>query len=495
MTTIRKNKKKVKIGMGLLLSVLLLVGVVIAIYFWQIRLQKPEEINMAGHTHHMGKTAMSAMHTGSESSSSTLGSCENLTEIENDAPVHKFEMTAARTPIALDNGETVDAWTFNGSSPGPIIRVTEGDRVIVTLHNKDIDEGVTIHWHGVIVPCSQDGVAGVTQDAVKPGQQFKYEFIASEPGTYWYHSHQMSSIQAEKGLLGQFIVDPKSETYSITQDIAGFMQKLDSTYMINGKTNGLAIPGKPGDKLRLRLTNATNDTMEMLVEGASYKIIAMDGHNIHEPGLIEGKNFNIGAGQRYDLLIILPDQGKVIVRSKTDDRLRMSMGSGADPIVTSNREMFSFVEYGSPLPGDNLDTLRFDQDFELKLGQNMFLSTINGQSFHHIPPMIVNEGEHVKFTITNEGGGDHPFHMHGHLFRVLSKNGEALRGSPIYLDSILTHKGETYELYLIADNPGLWMVHCHNLMHASMGMSMMLNYEGITTPYRVGTKSGNLPDL
>lgn len=109
--------------------------------------------------------------------------------------------------------------------------------------------------------------------------------------------------------------------------------------------------------------------------------------------------------------------------------------------------------------------------------------------------MTVKEGEGVLIKIANEGGGDHPFHIHGHTFRVLSKNGIPLKGSPVYLDTLLTKKDDIYEVYLEADNPGLWMAHCHDLSHASMGMSMMLNYEGITTPFRVGTKSGNLPDL
>jgi FtsP/CotA-like multicopper oxidase with cupredoxin domain len=131
----------------------------------------------------------------------------------------------------------------------------------------------------------------------------------------------------------------------------------------------------------------------------------------------------------------------------------------------------------------------------LSLDQSLFINTINGKSFHEIPPMIVEEGDRVKITITNAGGGNHPFHMHGHVFQVLSRNGQPLTGSPVYLDTLLTQKDETYEIYVLADNPGLWMMHCHNLMHASMGMSMMFNYEGLTTPYRVGTKSGNLPDL
>jgi FtsP/CotA-like multicopper oxidase with cupredoxin domain len=133
--------------------------------------------------------------------------------------------------------------------------------------------------------------------------------------------------------------------------------------------------------------------------------------------------------------------------------------------------------------------------FELKLGQALFVKSINGNAFHDIPPMIVKEGDDVLIKLTNEGGGDHPFHLHGHIFRVMSRNGILLQGSPVYLDTLLTHKGESYELYVKADNPGLWMAHCHNLQHASMGMSMMFNYENVETPYRVGTKSGNLPDL
>lgn len=490
MTTVKKKNKKVKIFLSSLLVLCLLIGATIAVYFWQIRLQKPVEINMADHMHH----SSSAMHAGHQPNSESI-SCENLTALDNDAPIRKYELTAARTSISLDNGEKIDAWTYNGLSPGPEIRVTEGDRVVVKLINKDIDAGVTIHWHGIVLPCSQDGVAGVSQDAVKPGEQFTYTFIATSPGTYWYHSHQMSSIQAEKGLMGQFIVEPKAAEYSTAQDIAVLLQKLGSAFVMNGKTSGVVIPGQPGDNVRLRLTNATNDTLGMLVEGAPYQIIALDGNAIHEPGILDATSFNMGAGQRYDLLIKLPEQGKVVVRSVQEDSLRITLGNGAEPSPATNTELFSFVKYGTPLPNDSIEQLSFDQSFELKLGQSIFMNSINGKTFHEIPPMNVKNGERIRITVTNDGGGDHPFHLHGHKFRVLSKNGESLRGSPVYLDTILTTKDETYELYLIADNPGLWMVHCHNLQHASMGMSMMLNYEGITTPYRVGTKSGNLPDL
>src|SRR5207245_1056004 len=99
-------------------------------------------------------------------------------------PVKKFTRTAA-----IRNIGGHEAWTFNGTVPGPELRVKTGDRVIVTLVNH-LPGATSIHWHGIIVPNAMDGVAGITQDAVKPGGTFTYEFVANEAGTYWYHSHQ-----------------------------------------------------------------------------------------------------------------------------------------------------------------------------------------------------------------------------------------------------------------------------------------------------------------
>lgn len=496
MTRRKKTRRLVYFGIPVLL--VLLVGAAVVAYFWQMRLQKPVEMNMAHHT--MAEMAgMDHMEhlAGMEASSSEGGvSCDSLTASESSAPIRKFDLTAARTTLKLENGKTVHAWTFNGSSPGPELRVTEGDKVVITLHNKDIEDGVSIHWHGIAVPCSQDGIAGVTQDAVPPGAQFTYTFLApATPGTYWYHSHQMSSIQVSKGLLGALIVEPKGGFESDVSETTALYQQLGSSILLNGSTEGLAVPGRPSEQVRLRLINAGNETMKFFVDGAPFRVVAMDGHDLHEPGLLEEMIVPIGAGQRYDLIIEVPKTGKVIVSSPSAKSLPITIGSGSEPHHSEGGETFSFVDYGTPLHNDPTLKVQADRHFELNLGQTLFVKSINGKAFTDIPPMIVKEGEHVFLTVSNTGGGDHPFHVHGHVFRVLSKNGVALRGSPVYLDTLLTKKGETYEVYLEANNPGLWMVHCHNLEHASMGMSMMLNYEGVTTPYRVGTKSGNLPDL
>lgn len=97
-------------------------------------------------------------------------------------------------------GVVATAWTYNGSVPGPMIRVTEGDKVRGPVFKNELPEPTTIHWHGVTVPNSMDGVPGVTQEAVKPGDSFIYEFTAQPSGTYWYHSHFNSDQQIGIGL-------------------------------------------------------------------------------------------------------------------------------------------------------------------------------------------------------------------------------------------------------------------------------------------------------
>lgn len=104
----------------------------------------------------------------------------DLVASPSDAPVKAFTLTAQTARVDL-GGKTVEAWTYNGSAPGPELRVRQGDQVVVTLKNRAIEAGVTIHWHGIAVPNAMDGVAGVTQDAVKPGQSFTYRFIAIGP--------------------------------------------------------------------------------------------------------------------------------------------------------------------------------------------------------------------------------------------------------------------------------------------------------------------------
>lgn len=123
-----------------------------------------------------------------------------------------------------------------------------------------------------------------------------------------------------------------------------------------------------------------------------------------------------------------------------------------------------------------------------------FLYTLNGEVFPNTPMLMVKEGDLVKTTIVNRGNVEHPMHLHGHHVLVLSRNGKPSTGSPWWSDTLAVLPGETYEVAFAANNPGLWMDHCHNLVHAAAGMTMHLMYEGVTTPFSVGSGTINHPE-
>ena len=135
-------------------------------------------------------------------------SVSDLVEDTDRAADVVVELTANQGTVTLASGRKVEGYTFNGSSPGPTIEATEGDLLEVRVHNEDVEDGISVHWHGVDVPNAEDGVAGVTQDAIGVGEDHVYRFVVDDPGSYWYHSHQMSHEQVIRGLFGGLVVKP-----------------------------------------------------------------------------------------------------------------------------------------------------------------------------------------------------------------------------------------------------------------------------------------------
>jgi FtsP/CotA-like multicopper oxidase with cupredoxin domain len=120
--------------------------------------------------------------------------------------------------------------------------------------------------------------------------------------------------------------------------------------------------------------------------------------------------------------------------------------------------------------------------------------TINGHLFPDVPMFVVAQGDVVRMRVENHSGEVHPMHLHGHHAVVLSRSGVASTGSPWWVDSLNVLDGESFDLAFVADNPGIWMDHCHNLPHAAQGLVAHLLYEGVTEPFRVGGGPENQPE-
>ncbi len=411
----------------------------------------------------------------------------------------KFTLTARTESIRLASGRQVEALTFDGISPGPELRVQQGDLVEVTLLNDDIPQGVTIHWHGVDVPNAEDGVAGVTQNAVPPGQRYVYRFRAEQVGTFWYHSHQVSSREVRRGLFGAFVIEPTRSTYGL--DLALAAHTFDGVATLNANDGFQSRRVSPGTRVRLRLLNTDGTPRRFTVQGTRFLVLALDGTDLNEPSPIENETLEVAGGGRVDIAFTVPRTPIWISIAETEVGLALNAGGLTRPLADSSDE-FDPAGYGKPAETPLGASSRFDRRFELTIGHRPgFLDgrpglqwTINGGIFPHVPVFVVEKGDLVHVTIGNDTDAVHPMHLHGHHLLVLSRDGVAVSGSPWWADTLNVEAGERYEVAFRADNPGIWMNHCHNLRHAADGLTMHVMYAGVATPFKIGDAAHNEPE-
>lgn len=489
----------------------------------------------------------------------------------------EFVLEAGETPWTIQKGLDALAWTYNGTVPGPQIRVKEGERVKVILKNKLLPDPVTIHWHGYPVPNAMDGVAGVTQNGVRPGEEFVYDFVASVPGTYWYHSHQDGVNQVDRGLYGTFIVEPKDEKVKYDKDFtlvidewapdligedghvgsghahggqgqggqsngsktpASSMPTMDMSKMtpedhakmmanmspeehakmmaamnmshdqmmrllyklvtVNGKGGESIEPlvVRKGDRVKLRFINAGMFKHNVHLQGQACKVTHTDGQEIPEGPEFTDRAITVGPAERYDVEFVADGRKfSIDLHDDTEGSKEFKIPIVYEDDLTPvdheglNKQgltLLDITKYSSAKPLRSPASLKFDleQTFELgskkvmKDGVEQEVYTMNGKVFPDTDPIHVRKGQRVKLRFTNPDTNDHPIHLHGHFFQVLSKNGKLLDGPPLMKDTIMIKPQEEYEIGFEANNDGEWMVHCHNLHHAASGMMTHVFYEG-----------------
>lgn len=418
-------------------------------------------------------------------------------------PDARFRLVAREAKVRLASGQEVDALTFDGTVPGPELRVHQGDLVEVTLVNRDVDPGVTIHWHGVDVPNAEDGVAGVTQDAVAPGGSHTYRFRATQVGTFWYHSHEASSTQVSRGLFGALVIEPPTRAeVGAVLDLAVVAHELDGVETLGGRDGVTSRKVLPGTEVRLRLVNTDNAPKPFVLSGTPFRVVAIDGVDLNEPGPLDDATLEVAAGGRYDIAFTMPGRPVALRVDGTPATLALSAdGHGAPPTDEAGAE-FDPATYGKPAATPFDASSDFDRAFTLTVGRKPgFFDghpgmhwTLNGGIYPDVPMLMVERGDLVKLTVRNGTSTVHPMHLHGHHVLVLSRDGRPVSGSPWWSDTLDIEPGAEYAVAFRADNPGLWMEHCHNLQHAAGGLTMHLAYMGVATPFRTGGDAHNHPE-
>ncbi|MCW3840365.1 multicopper oxidase family protein [Micromonospora yasonensis] len=412
----------------------------------------------------------------------------------------QYLLTAQTATVRLPSGREIQAWTFNGRIPGPPITATAGDLIEVTLRNTDIEDGVTLHWHGYDVPCGEDGAPGVTQDVVAPGGEFVYRFRAEQVGTYWYHTHQASHRGVRRGLYGTLVVTPRDQQTDSADASLGQLEltlpvhTFDGAVVIADQDGRIEHTAPAGTKVRLRLINTDSDPHRFALAGAPFRVAAVDGRDLHQPGEVSDIGLRLPGGGRHDLVFVMPDTPVALVVDNDHAvglRLRPDDHADAADEDTSGWPELDLLSYGTPAAvpfdaGSRADrhfTMVLDRGVAMLDGRPAYAQTVNGRGHPSIPDQLVAEGDLVRFTVVNRSLETHPWHLHGHPVLVLRRNGTRPSGSPLWMDTFDVRPGEVWEVAFKATNPGIWMNHCHNLPHAHQGMMLRLRYDGVTAPF------------
>ena len=222
----------------------------------------------------------------------------------------QWELTASAVEWETEPGKVVRAYAYNGTVPGPQLRAQVGDRVRIILNN-ELDEPTTIHFHGLLVPPSMDGVPVISQEAVLPGDSFVYEFEIRNAGSHMYHSHFMAEHQVPMGLLGAFIITDPNATDEPQVDIDYTMILNDGPlgYTLNGKGFPATEPivAQFGQTVRIRYMNEGLQIHPMHLHGIPQMVIARDGYPLPQPYMED--TVLVSPGERVDVLVEATELG------------------------------------------------------------------------------------------------------------------------------------------------------------------------------------------
>jgi len=463
-------------------------------------------------------------------------------------PRRGLAAAAAREPVVLHAAPAVqtlaggdypktDIWAFNGTAPGPVLRYRQGDRLLAVLRN-GLDQGTTIHFHGIRMPVAMDGVPGLTQDAVPTGGGFGYDFALPDAGTFWYHPHANSAEQVGRGLYGALVVEER-EPPAVDRDLLWVLDdwrldaearippfghrhdeahqgRLGNTVTVNGDPEPM-LRLRAGERVRLRLVNAANARVFGLTfEGHAPVVVALDGQPCtpHEPA---NGRLDIGPAQRADVILdaagdpaarfriidgyyaqqryrladILYDDAAPLRTNPLDAPVALPAnplpppdldGASRQEVVLAGGAMFGMnmdrntSQGGHGMHKQTMPAMGTDIDLEAMVKRGRFWA-INGVDAGHdampVPMMRVALGRTVVLGMHNHTEWDHPMHLHGHSFRVLSHNGHPLAREE-WRDTVLLAPHDTAEVAFVADNPGTWMFHCHILEHQMTGMTTVI---------------------
>lgn len=403
----------------------------------------------------------------------------------------RLKAEAVSQQLLPTGNSTTSMLGFNGSMPGPELRVRRGERVSIDVEN-GLDEGTAVHWHGIRLENQMDGVPILTQELINPADTKTYSFIPPDEGTYWYHSHYISHEQVARGMMGALIVEdetPPDVDHDITVLMSDWRMQEDGSlsdeftdmhsvahggYMGNFARAFLSKDEvKAGDRVRLRLINAaTNRIFPIAINGVTGSIVAFDGMALPTPRDIT--DLVLAPAQRADVIVDVtgPVGFNMLTRDGSYRLADLTVnGTNSDP---RDGPIIALSQPAVPTPAEPTQHLTLTMMGGAMGGRH---DGDNIWAFNSVSDLQADpfgsfqRGETVRITLANDTSFPHGIHLHGHHFYEMDENNDFgdLR------DTTLVNANESRDIICVFDNPGRWMLHCHMLSHAVGGMRTWVN--------------------
>ena len=433
------------------------------------------------------------------------------TLVQASTVTRRYQLAADKSNVSFDDkGEETSLWLYNKTTPGPLLKARRGEIIEVEFTNR-LDHPSTIHWHGIRNINEMDGVPDLTQAAVEPGETFTYRFPVNDAGTFWYHAHQKSWEQVARGLYGALIVLDENEKFEDERDqlIVADDWLLDKNDQIDTASlgnlghwshggrlgNALTINGSfsPGieiasqGQVKLRLLNAANARVLSfaLNDKLPMKVISVDGSPC-EP--FEVGEVPIAPAQRVDVIVEDCADLKKLFELSTGSQFEAASFNPIKQNTTQQSVIHSVAPYYQQIDSadarlveihmqggamGNLASALFEGEErnlrDLAINDSK-LWAFNGQvGGYDVTLADVNLGDTVALRVWNDTAWPHAMHLHGQHFWVNSSEfGQEEKA--LLRDTYLMQPGEKEDLVFIANNPGLWLFHCHMLEHNAAGM-------------------------
>ena len=443
-----------------------------------------------------------------------------------DAGARAADFTLHIAPMLVELAPQVVISTigYNNKVPGPLLRMREGQHVIVDVTN-DTDVPEYVHWHGLFVPSDADGAKEEGTPPVPPHGRRRYRFVANPAGSRWYHSHTAAMTDLHRGAYtGQFgflMIDSANDPGRYDQEVflalrewEYFLSTVDPDenppnphdpmpekpatpdrrpnglevsaplYSINDKILGAGEPLRvqPGQRVLMHLLNASASQIHrMALPGHKFLVIALDGNPVPAPQPVDV--IEIAPGERVDAVVEMNNPGVWIFGEIRDAARQAGMGIVVEYANQTQRprwlppprSRWDYTIFGTnaphPAPDHTIDMV-FEKVPGGPHGINRWL--VNGKESPQDREFLFRQGRRYRLVFRNRSDDSHPLHIHRHLFELVELNGKPTAG--IRKDTVVVPAYGRATVDLVADHPGLTLFHCHIQQHMDFGFMALFRY-------------------